>query len=166
MAYVTISDPAIIDLAAWHTVINVVNQHSDSIAALTNNFGMSWSQVIDPLDATNWSSPFDFGTSMIQFGKAKISPDQISAETLNGVSIGVVEETINFNSSSFSSKPIVVATVATGSNASYYKEQSDINVSVISTSTSSCIVRAIYAGEQPAADYHTFWINWIAIGPK
>ena len=38
MAYIKISDPNIIDLSAWHQVINVVNQHSDSITAITNNF--------------------------------------------------------------------------------------------------------------------------------
>ena len=43
MSYVKISDPAVIDLAAWHQVISVVNQHSDTITAITNNFGANQS---------------------------------------------------------------------------------------------------------------------------
>ena len=39
MPYVKISDPSIIDLAAWHNVITVVNQHDDLLTAITNNYG-------------------------------------------------------------------------------------------------------------------------------
>ena len=47
MPYVKISDPNIIDLAAWHQVINVINQHSDTLSAITNNFGIQGTTVTD-----------------------------------------------------------------------------------------------------------------------
>ena len=67
MAYVKISDPNIIDLAAWHQLINVVNQHSDSITAITNNFGTAGN-----VDWTSsaYSHQYDPGSQAIIFGRA------------------------------------------------------------------------------------------------
>ena len=47
MAYVKISDPNIIDIAAWQQMVNVVNQHTDSITAITNNFNGVGSTATD-----------------------------------------------------------------------------------------------------------------------
>lgn len=163
MAYVQISDPAIIDLAAWHQVINVVNQHSDSIAALSNNFGMSWSANYDD---DNWSSPFDFGSCMIEFGRVKILASQIQAETLNGIEVGYAEEVVNFNSGSFSNNPVITATVYTGASSGY-KDSTDINISIKTLGPDSFTVTAVFAGQQDPQDTpKAFYINWIAIGPK
>ena len=74
MAYIKISDPNVIDLAAWQQVINVVNQHSDSITAITNNFG------IQGTGETNWngesdlSHEYDPGSQKIVYGKNKFDP--------------------------------------------------------------------------------------------
>ena len=40
MAYVKISDPAIIDLAGIQQIINIVNQHSDYLNVLINKLGI------------------------------------------------------------------------------------------------------------------------------
>ena len=70
MGYIKISDPNIIDLGAWHQVINVVNQHSDTLNTLTDNFG-----------ATNTTTPsadysaaqtrhlFDSASQMVLYGR-------------------------------------------------------------------------------------------------
>ena len=68
MAYVKISDPYVIDLTAWHQVINVVNQHSDSLSAITNNFGGTGASVDYSL--TDTAHRFDIGSMQILFGRA------------------------------------------------------------------------------------------------
>ena len=68
MAYVKISDPNIIDLSAIHNIINVINQHSDTLNNLTGNYGANASPVVQ------WSSSelqhlFDTTTQMIEYGR-------------------------------------------------------------------------------------------------
>jgi hypothetical protein len=154
MAYVKISDPAVIDLAAWHQLITVINQHSDTIAALSNNFGMAWSPVYTD-DDTNWASPFDFGSSMIQFGRAKIVKD--SANVTNGV---YYEDVLFTNS--FSSNPVVVATpYQTGTNV---ESNTDTVVTTFNLTTEGFTYRF---SDSTGHSFNTqTYINWVAIGPK
>ena len=144
MAYVQISDPVIIDLAAWHQIINVVNQHSDSIAALSNNFGMAWSPIPD---GDNWSSPFDFGSSMIQFGRIKIAT-LASPPDLNYF------ELVDFPNN-FSSKPVVVATIY-----SAHAGNQDGIVSIKEITNNNFVINVQNLTNNGAL------VNWIAIGPK
>jgi len=72
MAYVKISDPAIMDLSGIQQIINVVNQHSDYLNALVNRFGANY--------IPDWTQPdvqsnFDIATSNIIYGKVTITPD-------------------------------------------------------------------------------------------
>lgn len=154
MSYVKISDPAIIDIAAWHQLIQVVNQHGDAIAAITNNFGSSLS--ITDTDGDNWMSTFDLGSQMIHFGRAKLT--------------GVTSETVDFPLS-FSAKPVVVAQLRTTQS-----ERLDLVVTtrnVISSSFDVYVRKPAQTGgiSEPALDptiaadeYYN--IDWIAIGPK
>lgn len=71
MAYVKISDPAIVDLSAIQQIISVVNNHSDYLNALINKFGATYD--------TDWNSDdfqanFDIATSNIIYGKVTITP--------------------------------------------------------------------------------------------
>ena len=152
MPYVKISDPAILDLTAWTQVINVVNQHSDSISALTNNFGLSYSAVPEPTDPLSWRSAFDFGSCIIQFGRAKNPGSQAAG--------GTFFQYVTFPNS-FSSVPIVTATVyQSGSD----KDTNSDAVVSISDLTSSGFT---YRIKSPADDYGTnIYVNWIAVGPK
>ena len=73
MPYVKISDPNIIDLAAWNQLINVVNQHSDSINSITNNFGTTGTGSIDwNADNAYAAREFTAGSEKIVYGRIKI----------------------------------------------------------------------------------------------
>lgn len=143
MSYVQISDPAIIDVNALHQIIQVVNEHSDSIAALTNNFGAS-SSVTEQV-GSDWATTYDPGTQLLQFGRSVVTSD----------GSGDVSEAVSF-AIDFSSTPVITATAYsnTAGNA-------DVNVSVSAVTGSGFTLKA-----QNANATSTFSINWIAIGSK
>ena len=151
MSYVKIADPAILDIAAWHQLIQVVNQHSDTINSITNTFGSSLST--SSTDGDNWNSTFDLGSQIIQFGRAKL------AETTS--------ETVQF-ALSFSDKPVVIAQYRTD-----IESRRDFVVTTANTDISSFdlhIRKPAQSGgvSEPPIDPtgKTFYIDWIAIGPK
>jgi NADP-dependent 3-hydroxy acid dehydrogenase YdfG len=148
MPYVQISDPNIIDLASWHQVINVVNQHSDAIAALTNNFGLSWSP---DYDGDDWSSAFDFGSQIIVYGRSRVNGTVDNTTTIS--------QTINFTQP-FSAKPVVTATVYTGTESRY-----DAVATTMDQTTSSFTLRVTNLPATVTVDTYVT-VNWIAIGPK
>lgn len=174
MAYIKISDPNVIDLAAWQQVINVVNQHSDSISAITNNFG---SQGIGE---TNWngesdlSHEYDPGSQKIVYGKNKFitaeAPFFSSSDNKKHVYYGeVVFADEVSGATSFNASPIVTAslyfsgTTATTSGA-------NIIVTVQSVTESGFTYRVMDSRSTVAAGVPIvvtqFYINWMAIGPK
>jgi len=143
MSYVQISDPAIIDVNALHQIIQVVNEHSDSIAALTNNFGAS-SSITETVNG-DWATTFDSGTQLIQFGRSKVTSD----------GSGDVSETVSF-ALDFSGTPVITATSYSNTAGNY-----NVNVSIRAASATGFILEA-----QNANATSNFSINWIAIGPK
>ena len=111
MPYIKISDPNIIDLAAWHQVINVVNQHSDSITAITNNFGVKGTGTEDWNTSANLTHEMDPGSQKILYGKIKVDTATASSKANDEIFYG----DINFDNSTtgavaFSAKPIVTVT--------------------------------------------------------
>lgn len=176
MSYVKISDPAIIDLSAWHQIIQVVNQHSDSLSALSNNFGASMAVTV-PTDGDNWRSVFDLGTQILQFGKTKTTgqPTQSSDSSAdvklfaNGGSTPVLtyrpfilkEGAISF-AASFSQKPIVVATLSTNLVS---RTEFKVTVGDITEEDFSITVSGF---DKPTGNdlNRTVYVNWVAVGPK
>jgi hypothetical protein len=180
MPYVKISDPNIIDLAAWHQVINVINQHSDTLSAITNNFGLQGTGVTDWNGETEIYEEFNPGSQKILYGKFIIDTRDNSTQDLNTNGGRMFYQTIDFDNettatASFSAKPVITVTPAlVGSTVT-----SDRNVglvcTVIATTDKGFTVRVIKAREltqelpSTVADpkpVHYFQINWIAIGPK
>lgn len=161
MSYIKISDPNIIDLAAWHQVINVVNQHSDSITAITNNFGTA--SVVD-WTSISLSHQFDPGSQNIIFGRATST----SADTPSN---NIYYNTVNFadattGASSFAAAPVVNATVYSGNTqGSVSASNDDIAISVYNVSATSFSYRLYRTGTTKAIT-GTVYVNWIAIGPK
>jgi hypothetical protein len=171
MSYVKISDPSIIDLAAWHNVITVVNQHSDTLVAITSNFGAGGTP---DWTALTYSHQYDPGSQAIIFGRAQITKDDIDHNSDSSVYWGVV----NFADStsgagSFAAIPIVTATVYAGntSGADYSNVNDDIVISVYNIRQNQFSFRLHRANpttndNKSLAIAETVNINWIAIGPK
>lgn len=171
MPYVKISDPNIIDVAAWHQVINVVNQHSDSINAITNNFGVQGSGVV------NWNSDNDIvheytpGSQKMLYGRNKI--DTSTADNTVGnhtyyIDIDFYDETTG--AGAFSGMPIVTSTISFKSTTTPPPTASaNIVCTLLAITNEGFRVRVTNARSttsNPIPLLGVFYVNWTAIGPK
>ena len=180
MPYVKISDPQIIDLAAWQSVISVVNAHDDSILSLTNNIGSGTASVIDYNGDADFVNTFNPGTQKILYGRTKILMSEMSVVA---DSYGqVVYKTIDFGqdgSSVFNARPIMTASIQFGhtSISSLADKNHDIMFSLFNigpTSFSFRINRAIATPDEATSTKrplvipanNTFFLNWSALGPR
>jgi hypothetical protein len=171
MPYIKISDPNTIDLASWQQVVNVVNQHSDSINSITNNFGV---QNTNNPEWNGGSSSPDFSyeyepsSQKILYGRTKI--DTTTADSTAGDHMFYAE--ISFaggGAASFSARPIITATARFGNNDETSTTNANVVVTVIDVTEDRFFVRLVNARSTtttaiPLTSF--FYINWIAIGPK
>lgn len=179
MGYVKISDPNILDIAAWQQLINVVNQHSDSITALTNSFNGTSGTATDWGNAS-FSHVWDPGSQAIVYGKLKftIASNGTVSSPSSGVyaSSGVYYGDISFsdpNISSvfqFSSPPAITATIVTqnASGSSPYPTSNEAAIVTASNiGTSGFSWRVTTASSSSAQKLSgTITIYWTAIGPR
>jgi hypothetical protein len=183
MPYIKISDPNIIDLTAWQQVINVINQHSDTLSAITNNFGLQGSQQTDWNGLKEIYEEFNAGSQKILYGKFTINTTgENKDKQLN--SNGMFYQKVDFENdgpgtTSFAAKPIVVVTPSlVGNFQPPTSKNSGLVCTVIATTQTDFTLRVMKSREF-AADEVTgstseenpkpvgfFDINWIAIGPK
>lgn len=174
MAYIKISDPNVIDLAAWQQVINVVNQHSDSITAITNNFGSQGTGETNWNGTTDLSHEYDPGSQKIVYGKNKfITADAAfftSTDNKKHVYYGeVVFADEVSGATSFNATPIVTASIQF-SNQVTTMNGANI-VLTVQTATSAGFTYRVTDSRSTAAAgvpiaVTQFYINWMAIGPK
>jgi hypothetical protein len=173
MAYIKISDPNVIDVAAWQQVINVVNQHSDSITAITNNFG------VQGTGETNWSGDsdlsheYDPGSQKIVFGKNKFDTATAQFTTAANSEKHMYYGAVTFEdpvsgAKSFSAPPIITVTAQFGSQTVTTTNANAV-VTVIAVSDAGFTYRVTNARSTtttgvPLTSY--FYINWMAIGPS
>lgn len=180
MPYIKISDPNIIDLAAWHQVINVINQHSDSISAITNNFGIQGSGATDWSGETEICEEFNSGSQKILYGKYRIDttgPNKASSMNNDLMFYAEIEFANEVSGSKgFKEKPIVTATAASPREdvSTMYNTNAELICTVIGVTKDSFFVRVVRAREidtPTVINANTkpeswFNINWTAIGPK
>jgi len=175
MPYIKISDPNTIDLASWQQVVNVVNQHSDSINAITNNFGAQ-STVTDAWDGTaDFAYEYDPGSQKIIYGRTRIDPATVTQSENDYVNNEIIEFSQN-GTEVFSAQPIVNVTGRFGGSNPLSDNNADIIVTVILTTPSSFTARIVNARSKKttstgavsvqALDNFPFYINWVAVGPK
>jgi hypothetical protein len=180
MPYVKISDPNIIDLAAWHQVINVINQHSDTLSAITNNFGLQGTGVTDWNGETEIYEEFNSGSQKILYGKFIIDARAGTSQDLNTNNGAMFYQTIDFDNgvtatSSFSAKPVITVSASLPGSTVTSDRNTGLICTVIAVTNTGFTVRVIKARELTAETgtsilnprpVQTFQINWIAIGPK
>lgn len=177
MPYIKISDPNIIDLAAWHQVINVVNQHSDSITAITNNFGAQGASNSSWDTSTDIAHEYDPGSQKIIFGRYRFDP---ATASFNPANKHMLYDTIEMTDQAgdivtFSEKPIITVSVQSVNTSDPVPfGNTSIALSVIRVEPSSFVLRAVdtrsYAttgdGGPVKPITQPFYVNWMAIGPK
>jgi len=171
MPYIKISDPNTIDLASWQQVINVVNQHSDSINSISNNFGVR--NTSEP----NWnggsSSPdfsyeYDPSSQKIIYGRTKIDTDTALSSTGDHMFYADISYAAG-GASSFAARPIVTATALFGNTDETSTTNTNTIVTVIDATEEKFSVRVVNSRSttsNPIPLTSFFYINWIAIGPK
>lgn len=171
MPYVKISDPNIIDLSAWHQVINVVNQHSDSLNAITNNFGVQGSGAVDVNSTPVYALEYNPGAFKMLYGRTKINTADASHTT--GKHMFYID--VDFSDSTsgttgFSARPIITATAYFGSTVTPPPvTDANIAVTVIAANTDGFTVRVVDTRSTPTNPVELtgyFYINWTAIGPR
>jgi len=177
MPYIKISDPNTIDLASWHQVVNVVNQHSDSINAITNNFGIQGNGAIDWNDGQeDFAYEYDPGSQKMVFGRTKIDTRDGDAQTPSTTGDHMFYADIEFangasGTGAFSAKPVITATARFGDTANNPPSLTNGNVvvTVIAVTNEKFTVRVVNARSTtgtPVPLTGFFYINWVAVGPK
>ena len=180
MPDVKISDPQIIDLAAWQSVINVVNAHDDSILSLTNNIGSGTPTSIDYNGDADFVNTFNPGTQKILYGRTKVLMSEMT--TVPDSEGQIVYKTVEFNqdgSSVFNARPMITASIQFGhTSIDALKDKNyDVMFSLFNINASSFsfrINRAIATPDQENASKraavipanNTFFLNWSALGPR
>jgi len=179
MPYVKISDPQVIDLAAWHQVINVVNQHSDSISSITNNLGGALPEAIDFNGEGDFVNSFDPGAQKILYGRTKLNIADLSpVDDFDQIYYGTIDFAEN-GQSSFGARPIITASIQFGHSSIGALQEKNYDVifnifAVTKENFSFRINRAIAEPNETNPDRRTdpiptnssFYLNWSATGPK
>lgn len=176
MPYVKISDPQVIDLAAWHQVINVVNQHSDSISSITNNLGGTLPEIIDFNGTNNFVNQFDPGAQKILYGRTELDSDAMDSISNDQIYYGTIDFAEN-GQSSFAARPIITASIQFGHAdiAALDDKHYDFIFNIFAVTSerfSFRVNRAIATpnetnpAKRPSTIDAKFYLNWSATGPK
>ena len=173
MPYIKISDPNIIDLAAWHQVINVVNQHSDTLTAITNNFGAQGTGVVNFDGSADFAIQYDPGSQKIIYGRTKVDIATVDQEPVGSNyiyygDISYIDDTSG--TLAFSAKPVVTATYRSSSTIDPPTTSNPTPIiTVVATTNTKFTYRVVPSrstADDPVALTGFFYINWVAIGPK
>lgn len=171
MPYVKISDPNIIDLGAWQQVVNVVNQHSDSINSITNNFGVQGSGTVDWNGDSNVVHEYNPGAQKILYGRTKIVVADASDLNTNQIVYGDISFIDGVSgTTAFSAKPIITGALQFGHTTigSLSTTSHNIVFNIFNATASQFSFRITLANSTPTANKlsGTFYLNWQATGPK
>lgn len=171
MPFVKISDPNIIDLAAWHQVINVVNQHTDSINSITNNFGVQGSGTVDWNSDSNVVHEYNPGPQKMLYGREKI----VVSESLDLYSNQIIYGDISFidgvsGTTAFSARPIITGTIQFGHTTIDALDDTSHNIvfNIYGVTMEKFSFRITKANSTNTSNKlsGTFYLNWQATGPK
>lgn len=167
MGYVKISDPNIIDLNAIHNIINVVNQHSDTLNTLTNNFGANNNTTVN-YNASSMQHLFDSGSQMIVYGRATFDANSTVQNSTTPAG-KIYRQLVTFADSTtgipaFSvATPMVFLTIHTA-NSDTSTAHADATANVYSLQASSFNIRLFM--QTALTGGQIVRVNWVAIGPK
>jgi hypothetical protein len=171
MPYIKISDPNTIDLASWQQVVNVVNQHSDSINSITNNFGVQNTNTPEwngGSSSPDFSYEYEPSSQKMLYGRTKIDTDT----ALSTAGDHMFYTDISFaggGAAAFAARPIVTATARFGNQDETSTTNANVVVTVIDVTEEKFSVRLVNARSTtgtPIPLTSFFYINWIAVGPK
>jgi hypothetical protein len=161
MAYIKISDPKIIDLPTIHQIINVVNQHSDNISAITNNFGSIYSGT-NTSGATT-QSQFDISSQQIMYGQTAISKAKGAVADLT--TYWKYTQAVNITVP-FTGVPYIIAQVSTDYTGVVNYQDLIVNVANVTQNSFNLVLRHAALNKVDWLAANTVYVNWIALGHK
>ena len=158
---VKITNPNIIDLAAWQEVINEINFVSDKVDNLVTNYGTGSPNDSDWTGNATREHEFNLGSQRIVSGRYRFE----STPEYYDDSTKAFYGPIAFGTA-FASKPIITATIEFG-NQTLPTNAANRNVVLVifDADTSGFHYKMVNAGSTTTLD-GDFYINWIAIGPR
>lgn len=180
MGYVKITDPNIIDISAWQQLINTVNQHSDSITALTNSFNGTSGNSTD-WNASSFSHVWDPGSQAIVYGKVTLvisenggvtSSSPSGAQISGSGSSGIYYGTASFSDPAvssvfqFSSPPVVTSTLYAGASSTTVSSSLATAIITVNTVTTSGFNWRITGVVPSKTGTLTLPFYWTAVGPR
>lgn len=170
MGYVKISDPNIIDLNAIHNIINVVNQHSDTLNLLTNNLGANATGNVN-YSATDLQHLFDTGSQMIIYGRSSID---VNSEMITSTSPAgkIYSKSVTFAGGTTglppftTTNPLVFLTLHTGNNSAgtVTSTFADAVANAWNVTSSTFNIRLFM--KESISGSQKIYVNWMVIGPK
>jgi hypothetical protein len=167
MGYVKISDPNIIDLNAIHNIINVVNQHSDTLNTLTNNFGANNNNTTN-YNASSMQHLFDVGSQMIIYGRTTFDGNwtpQISSNPAGKIfrnTVTFADSTTGISAFSIPTPTILLSIHTANSDTS--TSHADARANVYNVTSSSFSIRLFL--QNTITTNQKVHVNWVAFGPK
>lgn len=158
MAYIKISDPAIVDLSTMQQIISVVNNHSDYLSTLVNKSGATYTP--------DWTLPnvqanFDIATSNVIYGKASLTTSDFTTSPEN---LQYYRKAVTFGTGvNFAEIPNVILTH--NNTDGQVGGQLDVIVSLHNCTTSGFTLRAYRPGPTKTI-VSNIEVNFIAFGRK
>lgn len=158
---VKITNPNIIDLAAWQEVINEINSVSDKVDSIVTSYGAGTSSDSDWTGHLTREHVFNLGSQKIVSGRYRF----VSADEQFDEDTKAFYGPIEFGTA-FSSKPIITATIEFG-NQTLPTNPANRNVVLVTynADASGFYYKVTNAGSTTMLSGQ-FYINWMAIGPR
>lgn len=158
---VKITNPNIIDLAAWQEVVNEINNVSDKVDSIVTSYGAGTSSDSDWTGSETRDHVFNLGSQKIVSGRYRfVSTAEDSDETTKAF-----YGPISFGTA-FASKPIITATIEFG-NQTLPTNPANRNVILTTYNADSAgfYYKVTNSGSTTMLSGQ-FYINWMAIGPR
>ena len=172
MGYVQIGDPNIIDVANWQQLIAAVDANTAAIGNITDKFGANGGTV--QWGTSNYSGAYTMGSQKIIYGRTLINAETSTQHTTGknifyGNVLFVDEH--GSGADSFTNKPLVTATIEFASETlPSYAENASIAITTWNVNKDGFSYRVTNPKSKFNGPYvplrYSFYINWIAIGPK
>lgn len=156
---VKITNPSIIDLAAWQEVISEVNSVANKVDNIVTGYGSANPNDPDWVGSQTRTHEFNIGSQRIVSGRYRFVATE---ETTDGK---FISGKIPFDTA-FANKPIITATIEFG-NQTVPEMAASANVVLVLWDADSTGFRFRMTNAGSSTQLAgTFYINWMAIGPR
>jgi hypothetical protein len=158
---VKITNPNIIDLAAWQEVVNEINTVSDKVDSIVTTYGTGSPNDSDWTRGATREHEFNLGSQRIVSGRYRF----VSADEEYDADTKAFYGPIAFGTA-FAAEPIITATIEFGNpDLPINPANRGAALVIYNGSSSGFHYKLINSGSTTKLG-GSFYINWMAIGPR